>query len=138
MTPTATITFTVQTFAAGGPAVSSAHPAPLWPRALGGTALAVLVFFIVPFGRRARVFAGRVRTFVILALLVTGLGAAGIGCSNTVTAPVNNGTPLGVATLRITGTAYVDNAVVSRSVYLTVNVIPPGSAASLQRNIIRR
>jgi hypothetical protein len=33
------------------------------------------------------------------------------------------GTPLGVATLKITASAYVDNAVVSHSVYLTVNVL---------------
>ena len=138
VTPTATITFTVQTFAAGGVTASS-HPAPLWPRALGGTALAALVFFVLPFGRRARVLSDRLRTFVVLGLLLTGLGATGIGCSNTVTAPVNNGTPLGVATLRITGTAYIDNTVVSRSVYLTVNVIPPGgSAASVHKKFARR
>ena len=139
VTPTATITFTVQTFAAGGVTTSSNHPAPLWPRALGGTALAALVFFVLPFWGRARVFSERARTFVVLVLLFTSLGAAGIGCSNTVTAPVNNGTLLGVATLKITGTAYVDNTVVSRSVYLMVNVIPPGgSAASVHKTAVRR
>jgi hypothetical protein len=34
-------------------------------------------------------------------------------------------TPPGVATLKITASAYVDNAVVSHSVYLTVNVLAP-------------
>jgi hypothetical protein len=59
-------------------------------------------------------------------LLLVGLGSAGIGCTST--SGVNgNETPLGVATLKITASAYVDNTVVSHSVYLTVNVIAPGS-----------
>jgi hypothetical protein len=41
----------------------------------------------------------------------------------------SGGTPLGVATLTITAASYVDNTVVSHSVYLTVNVLPPGSTA---------
>jgi hypothetical protein len=131
VTPTATITFTVQTFAAGGPTASGDRRPALWPRELGGTALAVLVFFVLPFGRKAPGLSDRVRTFVVLGLLLGGIGAAGMGCSNTVTAPVSNGTPLGVATLKITGTAYIDNTVVSHSVYLTVNVIPSASAASV-------
>ena len=135
VTPTATVTFTVQTFAAGGP---SAHNdrAPLGPRGLGravsGSALAVLVFLVLPFWRSRRVFTGRVRSFVLFALLLAGLGGAGMGCSSSVThVPVNNGTPLGVANLKITAAAYVDNTVLSRSVYLTVNVVPPASAASV-------
>ncbi len=129
VTPTATVTFTVQTFAAGGVTASSNHPAGLWPRALGGTALAALLFLVLPFGRGVRIFSDRVRGLMILALLLTGLGATGMGCSSSVTAPLNQGTPLGVATLTITATAYVDNTVVNRSVYLTVNVLPPGSTA---------
>jgi ABC-type Fe3+-hydroxamate transport system substrate-binding protein len=39
----------------------------------------------------------------------------------------SSGTPLGVSTLTITAASYVDNTVVSHSVYLTVNVLPPGS-----------
>jgi hypothetical protein len=35
-----------------------------------------------------------------------------------------NGTPLGVATLNVTATAYVDNTVVSQTVFFTVNVQP--------------
>ncbi len=130
VTPTATVTFTVQTFAAGGITTSSNHHAPFWPRGLGGTALAALVFIVLPFGRRARVFSVRVRGVIVIGLLLIGLGGAGIGCSNSVTAPVNNGTPLGVATLTITGAAYADNTVVSHSVYLTVNVLPPNSTGT--------
>jgi hypothetical protein len=130
VTPTATVTFLVQTFAAGGVTTSSNHGAPLWPRALGGTALAALLFFVLPYGRRASMFSDRVRGLAIVALLLTGLGAAGIGCSSSVTAPINKGTPLGVSTLTITATAYIDNTVVSRNVYLTVNVLPPGSTAA--------
>jgi hypothetical protein len=129
VTPTSTVTFTIQTFAAGGPAAATNQVPSAWPRALGGTALATLVIFALPF-RRRRIFTNRVRNLVVVALLLTGGGIAGIGCSTSITsAPVNNGTPLGVATLKITGTAYIDNTVVSHSVYLTVNVIPPGSAA---------
>ncbi|HEY3627562.1 MAG TPA: Ig-like domain repeat protein, partial [Terracidiphilus sp.] len=136
VTPTATITFTVQTFAAGGVVASSRPPALFWPRALGGTALAALVFFMVPLGRSARGFSDRLRTFVVLGLSLAGLGAAGIGCSNSVTAPASNGTPLGVATFKITGTAYIDNTVVSRSVFLTVNVIPPGGSPAVVHNTL--
>jgi hypothetical protein len=38
------------------------------------------------------------------------------------------GTPLGVATLKITAAANIDNTVVSNSVYLTANVLAPVSA----------
>jgi hypothetical protein len=139
VTPTATITFTVQTFAAGGATSSSNPPAPLWPRALGGTALAALAFFLLPFGRKARLFADRVRSGIVVALLLAGLGGAGIGCSSTsVTAPVSNGTPLGVATLTITAAAYIDNTVVSHSMYLTVNVVPPASSAGVHARIVHK
>jgi len=133
ITPTATVTFTVQTFASGG-ATAHNDRAPLWPRGLtpilspilSGSALAA-VFFVLPFRRSRRLFTDRIRSFLIFAPLLAGLGAAGMGCSSTVTnPPINNGTPLGVATLTITGTAYVNNTVVSHRVYLTVNVVPPG------------
>ena len=81
-------------------------------------------------------FTERVRGLVILGLLLTGLGVAGMGCSSTVTAPINKGTPLGVATLKITATAYIDNTVLSHSVYLTVNVLPPGSTATAVPRIV--
>ena len=132
VTPTATVTFVVQTFLTGSVASRNA-PRPLFPRAAGGTALAVLGFFLLPFGRRARKLllkhAGdSVRRMVVLLLLLAGLAGTGIGC-NSNTAIVSTGTPLGVATLKITGSAYVDNTVVSHSVYLTVNVLAPGATA---------
>ena len=132
VTPTATVTFVVQTFTAGGGSSTttlSRRRDPIWPRAADGTALAVLGFFLLPFGRRARIFAGRsTRRFFVLLLLLAGLAGSGIGCTS------NNalslfGTPLGVAALKITASAYVDNTVVSHSVYLTVNVLAPGSTA---------
>ena len=128
--PTATVTFVVQTFTTGGPSstVVSNHSEPMWPRAVGGTALALLAFFLLPFGRRARIFSSRsTRRFLVLILLLVGLGGAGIGCNNVNTPLSASGTPLGVATLRITASAYVNNTVVSQSVYLTVNVVTPGS-----------
>jgi len=84
-----------------------------------------LGFFLLPFGRRARIFARRsTRRFLVLLLLLVGLGGAGIGCNSVSgTVPPSSGTPLGVATLKITAAAYVDNTVVSQSVYLTVNVL---------------
>jgi hypothetical protein len=45
--------------------------------------------------------------------------------------PQNTGTPLGVATLNIVATAYINNTVINRTVFLTVNVIPPGSSAAV-------
>ncbi|MGB8260632.1 MAG: Ig-like domain repeat protein, partial [Terracidiphilus sp.] len=125
LTPTGTVTFVVQTFNTGNTTGANRPPSSLWPRAAGGTALAVLVFFLLPFGRRARTFAGRSgRRLVTLLLLLVGLAGAGVGCSDNTTAVTSPGTPLGVATLKITASAYVDNTVVSKSVYLTVNVVP--------------
>ena len=131
-TPPATISFVVQTFLPGQqttPVTVSHRNPPVWPRAAGGAALAVLGFFLLPVGWRARMFMRRpARQGVVLLLLLVGLGGVGIGCSSGV-APVNGtGTPLGVATLKITASANVDNAVVSHSVYLTVNVVPVGSS----------
>jgi hypothetical protein len=94
---------------------------------MSGSALGAVLFLVLPFGRRRRMFHDRVRGFLIFALLAAGLSVAGMGCSSSVTnPPVTTGTPLGVAALTITGTAYVNNTVVSRRVYLTVNVVPPG------------
>jgi hypothetical protein len=132
VTPTATVTFTVQTYAAGGTATAGNSRAPSWPRAAGGTALAVLVFFVLPAGRRRRIFTERTRLFLAVILLLAGLGGAGIGCSNSTTMPQNTGTPLGVATLNIVATAYVNNTVINRTVFLTVNVLPPGSSTAVQ------
>jgi hypothetical protein len=123
--PPGTVTFTIQTFVSGGPSASNNHREPIWPRAAGGTALAVLGFFLLPYGRRTRILAGRSsRRFLVLLLLLVGLCGVGIGC-NSVSGSVvpTGGTPLGVATFKITAAAYVDNTVVSQSVYLTVNVV---------------
>ena len=108
VTPTATVTFVVQTFTTGGPASTTARDRrePLWPRAVGDTALALLAFFLLPFGRRARIFTGRsTRRFLVLLLLLVGLGGAGIGCNSVSTPLSSQGTPLGVATLTITASA---------------------------------
>jgi hypothetical protein len=126
--------FIVQTFTSGGPSSTAMAGRPRTPMGLGAagdTALAVLAFFLLPFGRRARIFAGRAtRRFWILLLLLIGLGTAAIGCtsvSGSASSTASSGTPLGVATLTITASAYVDNTVVSHSVYLTINVVTAGS-----------
>jgi subtilase family serine protease len=130
ITPTGTVTFVVQTFSSGGSTSSTItaknHP-PIWPRAAGGVALALLGFFCLPYGRRVRIFTNRAtRRLMILVLLLVGIGGAGIGCSGG-SQLANFGTPLGVATLKITANSYIDNTVVSHSVFLTVNVLAPGS-----------
>ncbi len=127
VTPDATVTFIVQTFDTGATIGSNRERRTFWPRAAGGSALALLVFFLLPFGRRARIFAGKSRRFSILLLLLVGLGGAGVGCTSVSLSggsSASGGTPLGVSTLKITASDYVDNTVFSRSVYLTVNVQP--------------
>jgi hypothetical protein len=132
--PPGNVTFVVQTYASGAPSTStilSRRGEPMGPRAAGGAALALLLgFVLLPFGRRARVFLSA-RHFLIVLLLLAGLAGAGIGCTSSVATSANStlATPLGVATLKITGTAHVDNAVVSQSVYLTVNVLTNGTTA---------
>jgi hypothetical protein len=127
VTPNATVTFVVQTFDTGATVGSNRNQRPIWPRAAGGMALALLSFFLLPFGRRARIFADKgTRRFLVLVLLLIGLGGAGIGCNSVSlggTSGAGGGTPLGVSTLKITASEYVDNAVFSRSVYLTVSVL---------------
>ena len=82
-TPNATVTFVVQTFDTAATTGSNRNREPIWPRAAGGTALALLGFFLLPFGRRARIFAGTgSRRFLLLLLLLIGLGGAGIGCNS--------------------------------------------------------
>ena len=126
VTPTQTVTFTVQTYLTGGPSgnssgsVAGGGKAPIWLRAGGGFALA-MVFVLAPIGRGTR----RLRRFGVLVLLLAGLCGAGVGCQGTSSGSNGLGTPLGTTTVTVTATAYIDNAVVSHSVYLTVNVIPP-------------
>lgn len=134
VTPTAsgtTVTFVVSSYVTGGPAYASlvkpSRPGPLWTQAAAGATLAGLVFFLLPFGRRARVFLRQgPKRFVILLMLLAGLAGTGIGCTSTATTATTNntGTPLGVATLEVTATAYVNNAVVAQNLYFTVNVQP--------------
>jgi hypothetical protein len=87
--------------------------------------LAGVLFFLLPFGRRARVFLRQAtRSLVVLLMLLAGLAATGIGCSSPSTTATDIGTPLGVATLQVTATAYVNNAVVAQTLNFTVNVQP--------------
>jgi len=130
--PTGTVTFTVQTFLTGGPTSATRHDAPFWSRVAGGAALALLLF-VLPIGRRARLLTEAARRTLMLLLLLTAVGGLGTGCQSVSGSASGNssGTPLGVATLTITAASYVDNTVVSHSVYLTVNVLPPGSTVDL-------
>jgi len=123
LTPPGTLTFTVQTFTSGQPLTASRGTPPVWPRTAGGAALAGLIFLLLPFGRRARAFLRcGTRNALIVLLLLAGLAGTGLGCSSG-GAITSYGTPLGVATLQVTAHAYVDNTVVSQSVYFTVNVL---------------
>ncbi len=129
VTPTATasVTFAIQTFASGGPefaAGTRSRRFSSWPPAAGGAALATMIFFIIPFGRRRPSYRSHgSRRFIILLILLAPLMSIVTSCnSSSILAP--NGTPLGVATLKVTATAYVDNAVTSQTVYFTVNVQP--------------
>lgn len=127
VTPTATVTFAVQTFATGGPlyatASTSRRDVSPWPKAAAGASLAPMLFIILPFGRRRRAFLVRdLRRFIVFFILLAPLLAIATSCNSSTLAP--NGTPLGVATLKVTATAYVDNAVTSQTVYFTVNVQP--------------
>ena len=79
VTPTATVNFVIQTFLPGQQTTSSTlsrNTPPRWPRAAGGTALAVLGLILLPFGRRARLFNRRAgRRMAILLLLLVGLAS---------------------------------------------------------------
>ncbi len=131
VSPGTTVTFVIQTYLPGQQTTSTTAQGkpmpPLWPRVVSGTALAILGVFLLPFGRRVRIFAERSRrTFWVFLLLLVGLGASGLGCSN-VTGVNGTGTPLGVTTIKITASANVDNTVVSHSTFLSVNVVPATS-----------
>ena len=87
--------------------------------------LAALVFFLLPFGRRARLFLREgPRRFLVLLMLLAGLAGLGIGCTSTAgSRPTARRWAL--PRFKVTASAYVDNAVVSQSVYFTVNVTAP-------------
>ena len=128
VTPNAVVTFTISTFTSGSltPVTAKNERKQTWSRAAGGTALALFAFFLLPFGRRARIFTGKsARRFWIALLLLVGLGGTGIGC-NSVSgiSTYTQGTPLGTVALTITAAPYVDNTVVFKSLTLLVNVVP--------------
>jgi subtilase family serine protease len=134
ITPNGTVTFTVNTFLTGGQSARGNTPPHLWPRAVSGTALATLLFFLLPCGRRVRIFSERGRRMLLLLLLLGSLGAAGMGCSSTTSGSTggSDGTPLGETTLKITAAANVDNTVFSHSAFINVNVLPPGATGTAQ------
>ena len=83
LVPPGTVTFTIQTFTTGGPSASIIHHEPNWTHTAGGTVLAMLAFFLLPFGRRARIFTRlSAQRFLVLLLLLVGLSGAGIGCNS--------------------------------------------------------
>ena len=134
VTPTGTVTFTVQTYLTGSPGSTARNELKLWPRALGGTALASLFFLLLPMRRRARLLHEGMRRGLMLVLLLVGVCGLVTGCQSVSggAGTSGSGTPLGVATLTITGASYINNTVVSHSVYLTVNVLPVGANAATQ------
>ena len=136
VTPAKTVTFTIQTFTTGNVPGTGAlkNPRPLWQPAAGGAAFAVLLVFLLPSGKRIRVFRERNRRMLLLLLLLAGFCGAGIGCSSISPTVLNqvNGTPLGETTITITAAANIDNAVVSQNAYILVNVLPTGSAGASQ------
>jgi subtilase family serine protease len=133
ITPNGTVTFTVNTFLTGSQTARRDNQPHLWSRAVSGTALAALLFFLLPCGHRVRIFSERGRRLLILLLLLGSLGSAGIGCSSS-SQSVNRseGTPLGETTLKITAAANIDNTVFSHSAYINVNVLAPGSTGTAQ------
>jgi hypothetical protein len=139
ITPTGTVTFTVSTFLTGSQASLHGSGPSFWLRAVPGTALAALLFFLLPAGRRVRVFSERVRRLLILILLLGSMGAAGMGCSSlSGSASGGSGTPLGQTTLKVTAAANVDNTVFSHSAYINVNVLQPGATGTAQPVFGRR
>lgn len=127
ITPTSTISVTVKTYKSGVQTSMRDRPMPVWSRAAGGTVLALLGFFLLPSGRKARRLlekhTGRsVHRMLTLLLLLAGLAGAGLGCTNATTA-TSAGTPLGVATLKLTASIYVNNVTTSHSTSFAVNVV---------------
>jgi hypothetical protein len=111
----------------GAPGEPHSKPgSPLWPLT-GGAALAFAGLMLSPLGRRARIFkSSAVHRVLALALLLACLAGAGIGCTDTVTLnkTPTGGTPLGVATLKISAAAEVNTVTVTHYAYFTVDVCP--------------
>jgi hypothetical protein len=104
---------------------------PFWQAASGGAVLALAGLLLWPWGgtsHRARRLRHRGRHhWMALALMFAGMAAAGMGCSNSVTAK-DSGTPLGVHTIKITAAADLTppTVTVSHYAYVTINVtVPP-------------
>ena len=120
-------TLTITTYSG---AITAASRAPRSPsglaRGVGGVALAALL--LLPLGmRRRRWMQGSARVLLFAALLLAGTALTTLGCGSSTsggTGTTTSGTPLGTATLQITGAAYVNNVTVSNHAYLTVNVVP--------------
>jgi trimeric autotransporter adhesin len=93
-----------------------------WSAAGGGVALAFAGLLLSPIGRRARWLRGNGVRLMAWILLLGGLAATGIGCTNTSNVTINSGTPLGVHTLKITAGAVVNTVTVTHVTYITVNV----------------
>jgi len=116
-----TVTLTVKTFTSGSVSTSRLQNRPLW--ATGGTALALLGFFLMPFGRKmGSQLAGERGRKILLLLLLGGVGLVGVGCNST-SGTSSTGTPLGQTTLTITAMDAVDTSTVYHTIYLPVNVV---------------
>ena len=127
-------TLTITTYA--GP-VLAANRAPSRPAgrgsnktmagSAGGALLALAGMLLWPPSRRRARWLRAARSLSVAGLLLVGVTFLSLGCSGTTSSSsgaTTAGTPLGVATLQITGAAYVNNVTVSNHAYLTVNVVP--------------
>ena len=122
---TETATLTVTTYA--GLIQASRRPADS-RTGRTATALALAALLLLPLGRRRlRWLHGRSLALVFAAVLLAATTFSTLGCGTSTpssSGTTTSGTPLGTATLQITGAAYVNNVTVSNHAYLTVNVTP--------------
>lgn len=124
---TGTTTLTVTTSAGVVAANRKPDRRSPWLPVTGGVALGFVGLLLAPVGRRARWLRSfAARSVVLAVLLLVGMVGASLGCGSSTPSGSSStgGTPLGVATLQITGAAYVNTVTVSHNSYLTVNVIP--------------
>jgi len=129
VTPTATVTFTVQTFGSGTTTAANPKSNSPWLHGAGETALAFLGLFLLPFGRRARMFANGSARRLLLLLLLMVISSAAIGCgsNNSVVSSSLPATPLGSVAIAITATE-VNNSTVTQTAPITINVVAKGSS----------